>query len=242
MKRPAILVIRRDDEFSARLRDAGFEVVNLELVKTRPIDDLSALRSRLATLPEYDGLFFTSPIAAEIFVHERNRQNGFQGTAYALGHRAKAILEEAGFTVKTSEAANTAEELLDALEASELAGKRFLFVRGEKSMRTIPERLSGKAIVDEVIVYTTDAADIEEDVLANVKARLSNSKIDWVCFFSPSGVERFKEVFSDMSSSVRAAAIGTTTANAAKQSGFDLQYISPKSNAEAFAEGLIDCI
>jgi uroporphyrinogen-III synthase len=242
MKRPAILVIRSDDKFSSHLRGAGFEVVNLELIRTRPIDDLSALRSKLATLAEYDGVFFTSPIAAEIFVHERNRQNGFHGSVYALGRRAKIILEAAGFNVKTSEAANTAEELLNAFEPLEFAGKRFLFVRGERSMRTVPEKLGGKATVDEVVVYSTEKSEVDERAFAGVKDLLSKNEIAWVCFFSPFGVERFREIFGDEANSLRAAAIGTTTANAAKRLGVMVEYLSPESSSEAFAQGLIDHI
>ena len=81
----AILVCRNDDRFSSLLREAGFEVVNLELIETRPLEDLRPLREKLARLSEYDGIFFTSPVAAEIFVNERNGSNGFHGDVYALG-------------------------------------------------------------------------------------------------------------------------------------------------------------
>ena len=241
MKRQ-ILVVRGDDEFSSLLRDSGLEVINLDLIRTRPVDDLSDLRSKLATLSEYDGLFFTSPVAAEIFVRERNRRNGFHGDVYVLGRRAQTILEQAGFSVKTSDAANTAEELLGAFEAFDFSGKRFLFVRGEKSIRTIPETLGGKATVDEITVYTTESADLEEGVVLNLKSRLANREISWVCFFSPSGAERFKDVFGDAANSIYAATIGITTAEAARKSGFEVRYISPRSNSEDFARGLIEHI
>jgi uroporphyrinogen-III synthase len=241
-KGPVILVIRSDDEFSSLLRDAGFEVVNLELIRTRPVDDLSDLRTKLATLSEYDGLFFTSPVAAEIFVSERDRKNGFHGGVYALGRRAGNVLEAAGLNVKTGDAANTAEELLDAWDGPEFTGRKFLFVRGEKSIRTIPERLSGRATVDEVAVYTTESVDVNEPVLTNLKDRLANGEVNWVCFFSPSGVERFSEIFGEVANSTFAATIGTTTADAARQSGFNVRYISPKSSAEDFARGLTEHI
>ena len=88
---PTILVIRNDDEFGSRLVKAGFEIIHLPLVETRPVEDLDVLRSKLAVLSDYDGLFFTSPVAAEIFVRERNRRNGFRGSVYALGRRAKRL-------------------------------------------------------------------------------------------------------------------------------------------------------
>jgi len=238
MKPSAILVIRGDDEFSSRLRDAGFEVVNLELITTRPVDDLSALRSKLARLSEYDGLFFTSPVAAEVFVRERNAVNGFHGSVYALGRRAKDVLEAAGLKVKTTDTANTAEELVDSFDKSEFSGKKFLFVRGEKSMRTIAERLGSRGTVDEVVVYTTEPASVDKQLLASLKSRMANGDLSWLCFFSPSGVERFTEIFG-AANVIPVAGIGKTTADAAMQFGFDIKYISPRSSSEDFAEGLI---
>jgi uroporphyrinogen-III synthase len=59
---------------------------------------------------------------------------------------------------------------------------------------------------------------------------------------SPSGVERFEELFGGSARSVRVAAIGVTTADAARQLGFDVDFISSRSNAEDFASGLIEHI
>jgi uroporphyrinogen-III synthase len=238
----AILVIRNDDRFSWLLREGGFDVVNLELIETKPLVNMSELQEKLARLSEYDGIFFTSPVAAEIFVNERNGSNGFHGDVYALGQRARKVLSDAGLSVKTSDAANTADELLASFNDQEFDGKRFLFVRGEKSVRTIPERLNGKATVDEVVVYKTVSANVESATIKDLDKRISNGEIDRVCFFSPSAVERFKEHFGDRKDSVKAAAIGTTTAEAAKQAGFDIDFISPRSNAEDFAGGLIEHI
>jgi uroporphyrinogen-III synthase len=238
----AILVIRNDDRFSSLLREAGFEVVNLELIETKSADDLAPFREELARLSEYDGIFFTSPVAAEIFVNERNGSNGFHGDVYALGQRARKVLSDAKLDVKTSEAANTAEELLASFDEQEFAGKRFLFVRGEKSIRTIPERLSDKAGVDEVVVYKTGATNVEPATVRDLDQRLSNGEIDRVCFFSPSAVERFTELFGKRKETVKVAAIGTTTADSARRAGFDVEFISPRSNAEDFAGGLIEHI
>ena len=160
---------------------------------------------------------------------------------HLVGVLAK-VFADARLNVKSSDAANTAEELLASFNDQDFAGKRFLFVRGEKSVRTIPERLDGKAAVDEVVVYKTEAADVEPATIRDLYQRLKNGEIDRVCFFSPSAVERFTELFGDHKVSVKAAAIGTTTGDAARQAGFDIDFISPRSNAEDFAGGLIEHI
>lgn len=238
----AILVIRSDDEFSRALIDAGLEVVSLELIETKPVGDLTELRERVSRLSEYDGVFFTSPVAAKIFVDEREKANGFHGRVYAFGRRAHNVLAAAGLNVKQSVTANTAEEMLNEFGDDEFAGKRFLFVRGEKSLRTIPERLVKLAIVDEVSVYKTEAKDVPADRLIEIKRQLANNNIDLVCFFSPSGVERFVELFGNAAKNVKSAAIGSTTADAARRAGFYVDIVSPRSNADDFARGLIEHI
>jgi len=243
MKQSAVLVIRSDDKFSDLLRAAGFEVLNIELITTEPVKALGEIRFKLNRLHEYDGLFFSSPAAAEVFVRHRDGSNGFHGKIYALGERAKTILEDAGLEVSFAALANTAGEMLASFETSEFAGKRFLFVRGDKSMRTIPEFLNGRAIVDEIVVYTTEASKIDEAQITELKRRMLVGEIDWTCFFNPTGVETFAEVFGGTDfRSVRAAAIGVTTAAKALEMGLDVNFISKRSTAEEFARGLIEHI
>jgi len=237
-----ILVIRSDDEFSSVLRHAGFDVINLELIETKPLEDLSELREKIVGLREYDGVFFTSPVAAEIFVKERNGSNGFHGNVYALGQRAQDVLTAAGLKIRVPSHANTADEMLKEFGEKEFEGKRLLFVRGEKSLRTIPNSLGGIAEIDEVAVYKTEKAELNEVTVKDVGSRLTNGEIKFVCFFSPSGINRFAELFSDVTSNIRGAAIGTTTADAGRQSGINVEFISTRSNSDDFACGLIEHI
>jgi uroporphyrinogen-III synthase len=238
----AILVIRGHDKFSSTLREAGFEVINLELIETKPLEDLSELRVKLSELGEYDAIFFTSPVAARVFVREREGSNGFHGNIYALGQRSRDVLSAVGLEVSFDAEANTVEELLNRLGKDEFAGKRLLFVRGEASMRTIPESLGGIARIDEVAVYETEKSNVDEAAIENVRSRLMKGEVKFICFFSPSGVERFAELFGSAATSIKATAIGTTTAMATQKAGFKTDYISPRSNADDFARGLIEHI
>lgn len=242
MATPRVLVIRHDDRFSSLLREAGFEVRNLELTKTEPIENLNRLDERLGRIDEYDGLFFTSPNSAGVFVQRMNRSSRkFGGKIYVLGERAKKILEDAGFDVAFSESANTASELLSSFDESEFAGKRFLFVRGEKSMRAIPELLGPIADVDEVAVYRTTEKRPSEPFVREIRELLQRGGVDWICFFSPSGIERFVQLFSaDVRNDLNVAAIGSTTAKKARETGMDVKFVSRKSNMDGFAAGLID--
>jgi uroporphyrinogen-III synthase len=240
--KPSVLVIRRNDRFSELLREAGLEVENLELIVTRPVADLSDLSQRLERLDEYDGIFFTSPAAAEVFV-KRVEADSFSGKIYVLGERARRIFDEKGFDVVFRADANTAEELITSFGNSEFAGKRFLFVRGDRSMQTIPELLTGVAVVDEVIVYETVATEPDSKRIEQLKAKISNDQIGWMCFFSPSSVEEFTEVFDRVEiGKLKSAAIGETTACEARRIGMRVEFVSKRSNPDNFAQGLIEHI
>jgi len=230
-----VIVVRRDDNFSQMLRDAGIEVANLELVGTEVLDDLGEFENLIAGLDGYEGIFFTSPVAAGIFVdHVEPRM---KPTLYAMGRRATQVLTAAGFVVRTVVGANTAGEMLAVLGKAEFAGKRLLFVRGERSIRTIPENLAGTAQVDEIAVYRTVDIELSGDLASEIRTLLTSGRVESACFFSPSAVEAFEKRFG---SSVSAAAIGDTTATRARELGFEVELIASVATNEVFARELIE--
>jgi len=238
-----ILVIRSDDRFSKTLRDAGHDVINLNLIRTVPADDLEKLDDSLGRLNVYDGLFFTSPLAATVFVDRVADRVAELPRCYALGERAKQVLEAAGIDTIFIESANTAEEMIRAFPADEFDGQTFLFIRGDRSVRTIPELLNGRADVDEVIVYETRSERPAEKLIDEVKRKFGRNEIHWTCFFSPSGVDAFEQIFDRTEvKHRRAATIGNTTAERARKAGFDVEFISRKANSDEFARGLIEHI
>jgi len=241
MKSPVILVVRADDQFSTLLRSSGCEVLNLELISTAPSSNLTALDELLHRIDDYDGLFFTSPVSADVFV-ERSKAfvKSFLGKVYVLGRRARTILEVAGFDVVFAGDANTAEEFIGSLEQTEFEGKRFLYVRGNKSLRTITNLLAGIAVVDEVTVYETKPMRTDNRIVGSVRKRLSDGEIEWVCFFSPSAVDSFCRLFpAENLKRLKAAVIGETTSRTARDRGMNVEFISVEATADCFAAGLI---
>ena len=230
-----VIVARRDDTFSQRLRDAGVEVINLELIQTEVTDDLSEFENLMARLDEYDGVFFTSPVAAKVFADRVDAP--IRPTLYGLGKRSVSVLAEAGFVVKSVPQANTAEEMLASFGNDEFAGKKLLFIRGERSMRTIPRMLAGVAEVDEIAVYKTLEIDPPDDVVDNIRRRIANGEIESICFFSPSAVEAFEKRFGHAG---RVSAIGETTAERARELGFEIGVVASEATNQVFAKELID--
>jgi len=211
------------------LRGAGIEVINLELIKTEVLEDLREFENLISRLDSYDGVFFTSPVAAQVFAERVEPR--LVPTVYALGRRATGVLVKAGFAVRTIQDANTAEEMLTAFGDEQFAGKKLLFVRGERSMRTVPERLGGIAGIEEVAVYRTVETEPADDTGENVSGGA------WICFFSPSAVEAFERRFGN---AFHVAAVGETTAGRARELGFNVRLVSSRATNEVFAKELID--
>lgn len=241
MSSGTVIVAREAGEFSLKLRENGVEVIDLPLIETRALADKSEVDTVLGSLDDYDGLFFTSLAAAEAFSESTDCLDvEFAGKFYALGERCRRHFELRGISVEATDA-QSAEELVSSFDASVFAGKRFLFLRGTRSLRTIPEMLGEIATVDELLIYSSQNVEIGSDKLGSVSAKLARGSVDWVCFFSPSAVERFVELFgsNNLRASIKIAAIGTTTADAARRAGFEVGYVSQRTEAAEFAEGFL---
>jgi uroporphyrinogen-III synthase len=231
-----ILVIREFDNFSRILGANGFEIINLPLIETKAIDDLSEFKKILETIENYDGVFLTSKQAAEIF--RAKLKTDYRGKVYVLGKRSYDILKDEKFNLHFDEAVNTAHEMLENIALKELKDKKFLFVRGEKSLRIVPDFLSKLAIVDETIVYETRNITVEIDKKNELREK---NKFTAVCFFSPSAAQSFIEQFgAEILHQTEIATIGKTTAEFLERRNLKVDFVSSKSNAENFAAELIE--
>lgn len=237
-----ILVIRKFEEFSRILTENGFEIINLPTIETKPLEDLSDFEAKLKRIENYDGIFITSKIAAQIFAEKIDELNvNFAGKVYVLGMRSFEILRPKDLNLVFSEDANTAIEMLDKISPDELKDKSFLFVRGEKSLETIPNFLAEIAVCDEAIVYRNQAKQIGFDTISEIKELFETSKIEAVCFFSPSGADAFfDKIGKEFSQNVKVAVIGKTTAEFFEKQNLQVDFVSPKATAKDFAESLIE--
>lgn len=239
-----ILVIRKFDEFSRILAASGYEIVNLPLIETKPLADLSEFGTKLKSVENYDGVFLTSRQAAEIFrVELIEKKINYSGKVYVLGKRGYEILKSENLDLFYDESAKTAREMLEKIAPEDLQGKRFLFVRGEKSLRVVPDFLSKIAAIDETIVYRTENIAVEIDGMNRLREKIENGEIAAACFFSPSAAKNFIEQFgAAILHQTCIATIGKTTAEFFERQNLKVDFVSPKATAEDFAVGLIEYI
>lgn len=232
----AVLVVRKFDNFSQILTKKEFSVINcpaIETVKTENSRGLSAMISD----GNYDGIFLTSRKATEIVCAEVfDKMHEFGGRIYVLGKSSFEMLRGKNFDVFFDETANTAREMLARIPPENVKNKRFLFVRGDKSLGAVADFLKNKATIDEAIVYETRRIAIDENLKNEIAAKLEIGKIAAACFFSPSGAESFLEQFgAENLHQTRIATIGKTTAEYFAGRNLKTDFTSSKANAEDFA-------
>jgi uroporphyrinogen-III synthase len=239
MRKTVVLVLRGRDAFSDKLVESGCEVINLELLKIEPVHVELGY-----DINDLDGLFFTSPHAANSFLSATGLAlREYKGDIYVLGERTKNVFEGAGISVRYQSDANTAAEMIRLFGNAEFAGKKLLYVRGDRSLRTIPNQLVSKAQVSELIAYRTVDVPPDPLIASEIVGQLGRGEIDWMCFFSPSGVDGFlKNIDAAELCGVKTAAIGETTAGRLRETGLSVDFVSSRTGAEDFADELIEHI
>ena len=237
----SVLVVRKFDNFSRILTENAFSVINCPTIETSESENF---RSRLAKISaeNYDGIFLTSRKATEIVFGEIFCKNlRYNGKVYVLGQRSFERLKDLELDLFFDEKANTAREMLAAIPLENLKNKRFLFIRGDKSLRAVPEFLEEIATVDETIVYETRPLMVAETLKDEIEKKAENGEIRAACFFSPSGAESFLEQFDEkVLQQTRIAAIGKTTADFLEKQNLKTDFTPTKATAEDFAIELID--
>lgn len=238
----SVLVVRKFDAFSRILSEAGFSIINCPAIETVAFEKLDDFDKQISALESYDGIFLTSAKAAEIFRRKlREKRVGYGGKIYVLGRRSFDLLKDESLDLRFDETARTAREMLEKIALEDLQDKRFLFVRGEKSLRVVSDFLDEIASLDEAIVYRTVKALVNADKISELVEKIEMSEIICACFFSPSAAESFIEQFgADILHQTVIAAIGKTTAEFFERRNLTVGFVSSKSAAADFAAELIE--
>ncbi|MBS1796182.1 MAG: uroporphyrinogen-III synthase [Acidobacteria bacterium] len=236
----SVLVVRKYDDFSRILTEHGFSVLNCPTIETSELDNLPDLAAKISA-NNYDGIFLTSARAAAIAVREVfDKKPVFPGRVYVLGNSSRELLKDRRLDLFFDEKANTAREMLVAIPPDELRGRRFLFIRGEKSLGAVTEFLKQTAAVDEAVVYRTVGLTIDDASKREIAEKTRAGEIAAACFFSPSGAESFLEQLgAEILRKTKIAAIGRTTANFFAGRGLKTDLTAGKATAGDFAADLI---
>jgi uroporphyrinogen-III synthase len=230
--KPRVLVTREDPgPLAEAVQRAGGEPVLLPLLVTRW---LSFDLPRSTTLDDYDWVAFTSVRGLEGLAREATRRGWSwppEARCAAVGDRTAHELQAQGWLPECVAEEETARGLLDCLVARGVLGARFLLPCSAIADPTLRDGLTAAgAVVDVLHVYTTlprwAAAPEELPFLAR-ELQEALRRGCTVSVASPSAVRALVDLASaagalDLLRRTRLAALGPTTAAAARAAGLQV--------------------
>lgn len=244
-----ILITRPKDqatEFAQILQDRGARVLFVPTIQIVPPASWDQCDSALHALDSYDGFIFTSSNAVKYFFQRLDdvgksttRPRLTKLTFYAVGTGTKdALVREGMLPTLFSDVAN-ARELADALLQKPLAGRRFLFPKGNLASEELPDILrAAGAELDEVTVYENIAPRNEDAKF--IRESFERESIDVVTFFSASSVKHLVSIVPrELLSPRTVAVIGNSTAAAVEDCGLRSAIIAPKPTAADLADAIV---
>ena len=220
---------RQAEPFAAALKQAGFTPVLFPTIDIRCLDDWAPPD------PErFGGVFFTSVNAVHCFCERLRRDAPDRLSAlrrarvWAVGRATASAL--AGFDVGTEPLPKLADavHLMAEIDAAQIAGRDFLFIRGSLSLGTVPAVIAERGgRCTALTVYENRTPSLTD--AGRIRALLETGGLDCLSFTSPSTVENFFAAIggATVPAGVLVAAIGTTTAKALAQLGIQVD-IQPR--------------
>lgn len=147
-----------------------------------------------------------------------------------IGPATARAAARCGMRVRCISSVHVAESLAAAL--GDTAGRRVLWLRGERARDALPSRLrAAGAEVTEVVVYRAVAAHLAGDVRGIVDG------VDLVTLTSPLAVERFREV-AGANFTGPVACIGPVTAASARAHGMHVAAVAETYTADGLVAAL----
>ena len=243
-----ILVTRAREqasEFIKLLEQLGAAVIVFPTIQIVAPKSWDLCDSAIGKIESYEALIFTSANAVEQFFSrmERVRGSALQvaagKTIYSVGEKTRHAAEKYNIPAAQMPDVYDSKHLAIALSRSDVAGKRFLFPKGNLAGDAVTFALQEhNATVDEVIVYETvppASADIE-----TIERKLSEKAIDIITFFSPSSVANFLAMIpSELTNETKIAVIGSTTSAAAKNLSLPVHIVAEHATAANLVASIV---
>ncbi len=252
MKKPLFgksIVVTRDAagnvDFAAKIISRAGNPLKFATIKIKPLTETNEFLRTLAKITEYDWIIFTSGNGVTIFfeaLQNLGKDARVFGSAKiaAIGSGTAAKLSEFGINADFVPTVFTSKELgRQLIGHANLRSKKLLLLRSKIASNELVELLDkAGAEVQDVAVYT---AVEQKSQSAPLIEEISNSRIDWLTFASPSSVNGFfEQIHSDLvnSGNVKVASIGPVTSERLEALGLTVDVTA----ADNTLDGLLDAI
>lgn len=243
-----ILVTRAKEqaaEFIKLLEQLGATVIVFPTIQIVPPKSWDSCDKAIDNIEAYEAIILTSANAVEKFFSRMRQvrsaavQIAAEKTIYAVGEKTRHAAEKYNVPVAMMPDVYDSKHLAIALSRSDVAGKRFLFPKGNLAGDAVTFALrEHNAIVDEVIVYETvlpSSADAE-----SIERKLDEKGIDVITFFSPSSIANFLAMIPlELMNDRIVAVIGSTTAASARNLSLPVHIVAEHATSANLVASIV---
>jgi uroporphyrinogen III methyltransferase/synthase len=227
-------------ELARRLAALGAEPIELPAIRIEPRIDTGEVRRAIEGLHAYALVCLTSPNGVRLLFEamaERGRDARALANASvaAIGPGTEAALAQHAVIADIVPERFVAEELVEALNKLDLAGKPVLIARAAEARELLPEALRKRgAEVDVVALYETLAEQPDPAALERAQ------EADFITFTSSSTVKNFVEaVDGRLPRDATIISIGPVTTEAAREAGLTVDVEAERHDIDGLVEALL---
>jgi uroporphyrinogen III methyltransferase / synthase len=228
-------------ELARRLDALGAEPIELPAIRIEPRLDSDEVRRAVESLHAYALVCLTSPNGVNLLFEAmaaqgRDARALANASVAAIGAGTEAALAAHGVLADIVPERFVAEELVEALDKLELAGKPVLIARAAEARELLPDALRSKgAEVDVVTLYETVAEEPDPDALERAR------DADFVTFTSSSTVRNFVQATGrdGIPDGARVVSIGPVTSEAAREAGLTVDIEAERHDIDGLVEALL---
>ncbi len=237
---------KTDDTYLKLLRDdLGLDVIQFPVLKFNFVNQ-EILLNNLDRPDNFSGIVFTSPRSVEAVWRATDNGDSLKSSwteelpCYVVGEATAAkVIELLSWkpTLIRGQGSGNASNLADLILEHHRPGDRFLFPCGNLKQSDIEKVLCqhGISVVSVIAYETVPREDIEDEI----KEKL-DQPVDFVVYFSPSGVKVAYEQLTKHSPNAKIISIGPTTSEALSTSGCNKVHVADKPNADSVAKMIRD--
>jgi uroporphyrinogen III methyltransferase/synthase len=242
-KRVVVTRARAQASELARQLDAlGAEPIELPAIRIEPRIDSDEVRRAVESIHSYALVCLTSVNGVNLLFEAmaaqgRDARALAQASVAAIGSGTEAALAACGVLADIVPERFVAEELADALDELELAGKPVLIARAAEAREVLPDALRKKgAEVDVVTLYETVAEDPDPEALERAR------EADFITFTSSSTVRNFvaKAGRDGIPEKARVLSIGPVTSDAIREAGLSVDVEAQRHDIDGLIGALLD--
>jgi len=244
------IIITREKEQAAELvkslQSYGAECLVFPTIKISPPDDWTECDKTLQDINKYDWIIFSSANGVRYFWNRAGEINSqvYKNKIAVVGKKTLRELESFGHKANLIPETFSAAGLIESFQKENINGKRILNPTSEIARDELQiglEKLG--ALVNCLTVYKNECYQNSSTDVINA---FEQNEIDAVLFFSPSAFNCFTQILGPkVCDNIKhkktvIAAIGSTTAEAVKQGGFNADIIPEKGIQESMVQALLD--